>query len=84
MRRAAVLVPSNIAEGRGRGTDVELIRFCRIASGSLMELETQAELAHRLVLLPNESEVSANVLEQVDPVFFGDIRQAAFKALGLT
>jgi hypothetical protein len=49
-----------------------------------MELETQAELAHRLVLLPNESEVSANVLEQVDPVFFGDIRQAAFKALGLT
>ncbi|WP_295438743.1 four helix bundle protein [uncultured Thiodictyon sp.] len=55
MRRAAVSVPSNIAEGRGRGTDAEFIRFCRIAYGSLMELETQAELAHRLGFLPNGS-----------------------------
>jgi four helix bundle protein len=55
MRRAAVSVPSNIAEGRGRGTDAELIRFCKIAYGSLMELETQAELAHRLGFLPQES-----------------------------
>ncbi|WP_020507138.1 four helix bundle protein [Lamprocystis purpurea] len=55
MRRAAVSVPSNIAEGRGRGTDAELIRFCCIAYGSLMELETQSELAHRLGFLPNES-----------------------------
>jgi four helix bundle protein len=51
MRRAAVSVPSNIAEGRGRGTDAELTRFCGIAYGSLMELETQAELAHRLGFL---------------------------------
>jgi four helix bundle protein len=58
MRRAAVSVPSNIAEGRGRGTDAELIRFCGIAYGSLMELETQAELAHRLGFLPGESLVS--------------------------
>jgi four helix bundle protein len=55
MRRAAISVPSNIAEGRGRGTDAELIRFCGIAYGSLMELETQAELAHRLGFLPSES-----------------------------
>lgn len=55
MRRAAVSVPSNIAEGRGRGTDAELMRFCAIAYGSLMELETQADLANRLDFLPNES-----------------------------
>jgi len=55
MRRSAVSVPSNIAMGRGRGTDAELIRFCRIAYGSLMELETQAELAHRLGVLPSQS-----------------------------
>lgn len=58
MRRAAVSVPSNIAEGRGRGTDAELTRFCGIAYGSLMELETQAEFAHRIGFLANESLVS--------------------------
>lgn len=58
MRRAAVSVPSNIAEGRGRGSDSELIRFCGIAYGSLMELETQSELAHRLGLLSSESRSS--------------------------
>jgi four helix bundle protein len=55
MRRSAVSVPSNIAEGRGRGTDAELTRFCGIAYGSLMELETQAELAHRVGFLTSES-----------------------------
>jgi four helix bundle protein len=48
MRRAAVSVPSNIAEGSARNTTKELIHFLSIATGSLSELDTQLELAQRL------------------------------------
>jgi len=58
MRRAAVSVPANIAEGRGRGTDPELLRFCAMAYGSLMELETHVELARRLGYLDEETVAS--------------------------
>ena len=48
MRRASVSIPSNIAEGRKRGGEVEFKQFLRIAFGSTAELETQIEIAHRL------------------------------------
>ena len=48
MRRAAVSIPSNIAEGQGRVTSKEFIRFLSMARGSLWELSTQLELCERL------------------------------------
>jgi four helix bundle protein len=52
IRRAAVSVPSNIAEGAARNSPREFVQFLSIARGSLAELETQLELAKRLGFLP--------------------------------
>jgi four helix bundle protein len=48
MRRAAVSIPSCIAEGHARHTTKEYLRFVGIAAGSLAELRTQLEIAERL------------------------------------
>ena len=58
MRRAAVSIPSNIAEGEGRGSDGQLLHGLTVSYGSLRELETQLLLSKRLRLL-KESEASA-------------------------
>jgi four helix bundle protein len=48
IRRSAVSIPSNIAEGAGRRNTREFIQFLYISNGSLSELETQLEIAFRL------------------------------------
>lgn len=55
LRRAAVSVPSNIAEGQGRGVGKEFLHFLRISNGSRQEVETQLLIAQRLGLAPSEA-----------------------------
>ena len=54
MRRAVVSVPSNIAEGKGRHSDPDFVRFLFQARGSLLELKTQILIASRLQYLSKE------------------------------
>ena len=54
MRRAAVSVPSNLAEGAARKGKNEFKQFLNIAQGSLSELDTQVELAHMLDYMASE------------------------------
>lgn len=57
LRRAAVSVPSNIAEGAARNSDKEFVQFLYIALGSLAEVETQVILAEKLSYLSNSDDL---------------------------
>jgi four helix bundle protein len=56
MRRSAVAIPSNIAEGSARGTDKDHVQFLRIALGSIRELDTQVEIGRRVGYLTESGE----------------------------
>ena len=64
IRRAAVAVPANIAEGAARKGTGELIQFLHIANGSLSELDTHLEIARRLGFL-EDTDVLQHQLDSV-------------------
>jgi four helix bundle protein len=65
LRRAAVSIPSNIAEGRGRLSDKAFLIFIGHARGSLYEVQTQMELAHGLGYVDDAeaNKITANCIE---------------------
>jgi four helix bundle protein len=73
MRRCAVSVPSNIAEGWGRQSTTDYERFLRIARGSAFELNTQLKLAIDLGFLLDGEDVLADV-DEVQRLLVGLIR----------
>jgi four helix bundle protein len=66
MRRAAVSVSANLAEGCGRMGDIELRRFVRISLGSLSELECELLLANDLQFL--ESQMAGDIVAEIHSI----------------
>lgn len=79
MRRAAVSIPSNIAEGAARSSNNEFRNFLSIARSSLSELDTQLDLSRHLGLITEQSrqEIDA-LLIRIDKMLYG-LRQSKGK-----
>ena len=74
-RRAAISIPSNIAEGYQRGSRKEYVQFLNIAYGSAAELETQLSLAHDLDMLSGDDyRKTMGLHEEVSKLLFTIIR----------
>ena len=72
MRRAAISIPSNIAEGQRRNSDKEFIHFLSISRGSAAELQTQLILCNRLEYLKEEYIIEIiSQLESIDRMLVG-------------
>lgn len=76
MRRCAISIPSNIAEGYGRSTNKELVHFLYISLGSTNELETQLLLSREFKYL---SEEDSNMLLQLNEQIFKMISSLIYK-----
>ena len=66
LRRASVSIPSNIAEGYGRGSKLEYSRFAKISRGSVFELDTQLEIAQTQRFL--DELTHKNITKNIDEV----------------
>jgi len=72
IRRSSISIPSNIAEGAGRNTGNDFIRFLDIANGSAFELETQIILAFNLkYITKNDMTSILNKIEEIQKMIYG-------------
>jgi four helix bundle protein len=71
MRRAAVSIPSNLAEGAARDGSREFSRFLAIARGSLSELDTQHQIAIRLGFVKSDQDQVEALLERTSKLVSG-------------
>ncbi len=80
IRKCSISIPSNIAEGYGRNSTKDYIRFLQISKGSLYELETQIEIAKDLGYL--EEPETTTILKQsdeIDKILFSIIKRLSNK-----
>ena len=72
MRRSVISIPSNIAEGHGRNSDKEIVRFLDIARGSIFELDTQIEISRQIHFLnTQEFDIIFNLLDETSRMLSG-------------
>ncbi len=75
MKRAAVSIPGNIAEGAARNTKKEFVNYLYIAKGSLSELDTYLEIGKRLAYYEDAKlEATYSIMERIDKMLSGLIR----------
>jgi four helix bundle protein len=79
MRRCAVSIPSNIAEGKRRGTRNDFVQFLRIADGSASELETQLLLAQKLFTVKG-ADTAGQLLGEVQRMLGGMLKKLSLPA----
>jgi len=80
IRKSAVSIPSNIAEGYGRNSTHDYIRFMKISIGSLYELQTQFEIAVNLGYIPhNEFELLYESSREIERMLCSLIRKTDSK-----
>ena len=76
IRRSAVSVPTNIAEGYGRQSKQDYLRFLKMASGSLYELQTQIEISQKLSYISKDDyEVIFNRAKEIERMLSSMIRK---------
>lgn len=73
MRRSAVSIPSNIAEGHRRGSKKDFTQFLRISDGSAAELETQLLLAHDIYRI--DTKIADQLLVEVQKMLMSMIKK---------
>ena len=77
IRRSAISIPSNIAEGYGRSSKKDYVRFLQIAKGSMYELKTQLEIANNLsyININNKYLEIEEKLTEIDKMLYSLIKK---------